>query len=61
MEAGMYKPGKESERSRMQSPEEFKSGDECMDHLKSGVSHRETINDKAIEKRAMEKLFGVYP
>jgi len=60
MEARMYKPGKDSEKSRMQSPEEFKAGDECMDHLKSGVSHRETINEKVIEKRMMAKLFGEY-
>lgn len=48
----MYKPGKESERSPLRNDMK----DECKDHLKSGVSHRETINDEVIAKREMEEL-----
>ena len=50
----MYKPGKESERSHLRNDMK----DECKDHLKSGVSHRETINEDVLAKREMEKLYG---
>ena len=60
----MYKPGKCSERSRLESREEAAARDECKDHIVAGVSHRETINDKVLAAREMARLnvlLGVKP
>jgi hypothetical protein len=48
----MYKPGKKSERC----PIRYESVDEERDHLRSGLSHRETINEAALERREWEDI-----
>lgn len=56
----MYvKPGKPSERCRLESREEFEARDECKDHIGSGVSYRATINDEEIERRELARIMGV--
>lgn len=57
----MHKKGKESERSRLRSREEEAAADECKDHLRSGVSHRQVINDEVLLEREYQRLMKVYP
>lgn len=57
----MHKKGKESERSRLRSREEEAAADECKDHLRSGVSHRQVINDEVLIEREYQHLMKVYP
>jgi hypothetical protein len=40
--------------------EEIAQADECMSHVESGVSHREVINDKVLQDRAVEHLMKGY-
>lgn len=52
----MYKPGKKSERC----PITYEVSDEETDHLRSGLSHRETINDAELERRELERYEREY-
>lgn len=53
----MYKPGKCSERSRLEPREAWDAADECGDHIKAGLSHRQNINEDV----AMRRLIGIPP